>query len=90
MSDFEFVTIVPSGGTPIRIADQRGAPLPTTGTGPLVFGTGATLNDPILNYAVINNAEIFNPVINGSTFVGPMNVEPLMTGLKISALLMTA
>lgn len=44
----QFVTLVTAGGTPIRLADQSGAPYATTGTGPLVFASGAALVNPTL------------------------------------------
>jgi hypothetical protein len=62
-----YVTLVPVGGTPVRLADQKGAPFPTTGTGALVFA-----NAPVLN----------NPVINGFSFTGDFNVagDIIVTG----------
>lgn len=44
----QFVTLVTAGGTPVRIADQTGAPYATTGTGALVFANGAALSNPTL------------------------------------------
>lgn len=48
----QYVTLVTNGGTPVRLADQYGAPYPTTGSGSLVFGNGATLTNPTLIGAV--------------------------------------
>jgi hypothetical protein len=44
----KYVTLVPQGGQPVRLADQTGAPWPTTGTGSLVFSRGATLTNATL------------------------------------------
>lgn len=44
-----YVTLVTAGGTPVRLANQNGTPYATTGTGSLVFASGATLTNPILN-----------------------------------------
>ncbi|MFZ5784030.1 MAG: hypothetical protein ACOY4R_27850 [Pseudomonadota bacterium] len=60
----QFVTLVSAGGTPVRLANQKGAPFPTTGTGALVFADAPTLNNPILNGYVITNPPIGLP--NGS------------------------
>lgn len=51
---YQIVTLVTQGGTPMQLADQNGAPFPTTGSGPLVFADGPTLNNPILNGAIFN------------------------------------
>lgn len=53
----QFVTLVASGGTPVRLADQSGTPYPTTGTGSLVFATGPTLVNPILINPTIEPGE---------------------------------
>jgi hypothetical protein len=45
MSNFQYVTLVAVNGTPVRLADQHGAPFPTTGTGALVFANGPTLTN---------------------------------------------
>lgn len=45
----QFVTLVPQGGTPVRLADQRGTPYPTTGYGALVFGNGPQLNNVVIS-----------------------------------------
>src|SRR5262245_24858205 len=60
------VTIVPEGGTPMQLADQRGAPYPTTGTGALVFQ-----NQPVLNRALLNDV----------TFGGSVSFPGLLTGV---------
>lgn len=57
---YQYVTLVVAGGTPVRLANQQGAPYPTTGTGSIVFADGATLN---------------NPTLNGVTFDGPFGFE---------------
>lgn len=56
----QYVTLVTSGGTPVRIANQRGTPIPTTGTGALVFA-----NEPVLN----------NPTLVGVTYEGPQTID---------------
>lgn len=50
----EYVTLVAQGGTPVRLADQTGAPYPTTGSGALVFN----------HRPVIYDATLINPVID--------------------------
>jgi hypothetical protein len=45
ISNFQYVTLVTQGGTPVRLADQYGANLPTTGSGSLVFSNGAVLTN---------------------------------------------
>lgn len=45
MTDQQYVSLVAQGGTPVRLADQRGAPYPTTGSGALVFANGPTLTN---------------------------------------------
>lgn len=61
MPDTLYTTIVTQGGTPIRIADQRGAPYPTTGYGSLVFNNSPTL---------------YNPVLVGVSFSSPFGFAP--------------
>lgn len=61
MPDTLYTTLVTQGGTPIRIADQRGAPYPTTGYGSLVFNNGPTL---------------YNPTLVGFSFSGPFGFDP--------------
>jgi hypothetical protein len=46
--NLQMVTLVSKGGTPVTLADQYGAPFPTTGRGALVFADGATLSDVTL------------------------------------------
>jgi hypothetical protein len=53
MNSLQAVTIVSSGGTPIQLADQRGAPYPTTGYGALVYNIGPHLIDVTLTNAVL-------------------------------------
>jgi hypothetical protein len=65
-----YVTLVGFGGTPVRLADQTGAPFPTTGTGALVFANGATLT----------NVTITGQVIPTPTALGPGSVtNPALT-----------
>src|SRR5690242_18159436 len=71
MPDVQYVTLVAQGGTPVRLADQTGAPFPTTGTGALVFA-----NAPNLSGVTFGADSIWNghpiPVANGGTgLVGP-------------------
>lgn len=47
-SNYQYVTIVTSGGTPIRVCNRDGSPYPTTGHGALVFNDGARLLHPTL------------------------------------------
>jgi len=56
-----YVTLVGFGGTPVRLADQTGAPYPTTGSGALVFANGA----------VLTNVQITGQVIPTPTALGP-------------------
>ena len=56
MPETQYVTLVTTGGTPVRLATQTGAPYPTTGSGSLVFSLSPTLE---------------NPNIVGGTWVGP-------------------
>ena len=51
----QFVTMVASGGTPVRLADQTGAPLPTTGQGALVFGTNPVLKSTMAAVAIASD-----------------------------------
>jgi hypothetical protein len=59
-----YVTLVGFGGTPVRLADQTGAPYPTTGSGALVFANGA----------VLTNVQITGQVIPTPTALGPGTV----------------
>jgi hypothetical protein len=59
-----YVTLVGFGGTPVRLADQTGAPYPTTGSGALVFANGA----------VLTNVTITGQVIPTPTALGPGSV----------------
>jgi hypothetical protein len=52
ISNFSYVTLVANGGVPVRLADQYGANLPTTGNGSLVFSNGATLTNVVINGTV--------------------------------------
>ena len=54
MADYQYVTLVVAGGTPVRIADQRGAPYATTGQGALVFADGPTLTNAVIDGAVVS------------------------------------
>lgn len=55
MANFQYVTLVAAGGVPIRLADQNGAPYPTTGQGALVFANGPVLTNAQLNGFVLNS-----------------------------------
>jgi hypothetical protein len=62
------ITIVSSGGTPMQLCDQKGAPYPTTGFGALVFNAGPTLIDaillnPLITFDVIKlpGGDFYNP-----------------------------
>ena len=63
---YQSVTIVAQGGTPVHLANQRGAPYPTTGEGALVFSSGATFTNPIF----VNPTASGNFAISGSLTVG--------------------
>lgn len=52
ISNFAYVTLVAQGGIAVRLADQFGASLPTTGNGSLVFSNGATLTNVTINGTV--------------------------------------
>lgn len=66
MSGVEYVTLVAQGGTPVRLANQIGAPYPTTGTGALVFNRNPT----------IYGATLIDPTIEGAAF-SPLVVETM-------------
>src|SRR3569623_1338729 len=61
ITDQQYVTLVPYGGTPVRLANQNGSPYPTTGQGSLVFANGPTLT----------NVTLINPLFEGSFGFGP-------------------
>lgn len=60
MPEVQYVTFVTTGGTPVRIAQQTGAPYPTTGYGALVFARSPTLYNPIINGAVWSGGGVTN------------------------------
>jgi len=60
MTDQQYVSLVSQGGTPVRLADQRGTPYPTTGYGSLVFSNGATLTNPLIVDPVVDFTAIPN------------------------------
>ncbi len=68
-----YVTLVVNGGTPIRLADQRGAPYPTTGTGSLVFAEDAVLTNPTLNGFTIDPD--FPITVTTLTVAGDLNAQ---------------
>jgi len=59
MPETQYVTLVTTGGTPVRLATQTGAPYPTTGAGSLVFS---------------NEPTITNPTFVGATWEGPQTI----------------
>ena len=59
----QYVTLVAQGGTPVRLANQQGAPYPTTGTGALVFATSPEFINPIITGRV----ELANGVVDAPT-----------------------
>lgn len=59
-ANFQYVTLVAAGGTPVRICNRDGSPLATTGSGALVFNTGASL---------------VRPVIDNPTWIGPQTIN---------------
>lgn len=63
------VTLVVAGGTPVRLADQKGAVYPTTGRGSLVFSDGATLNDVIFDGFSFNGPllGLYREITSGSS-----------------------
>lgn len=79
----QYVTLVAFGGTPVRLADQLGAALPTTGSGSLVFANGPTLTNPVLNGATFNTPFSFAP---GSAAAPSINfIGDTTTGIYHSA-----
>lgn len=71
MPDIQYVTLVAQGGVPVRLADQLGAPYPTTGSGALVFANSPTLTGVTFG-AGSNWQGNPIPVANGGTgLVGP-------------------
>lgn len=48
MATQQYVTLVAQGGTPVRLANQYGAPYPTTGYGALVFNQSPSIYNPVL------------------------------------------
>ena len=74
---YQYVTLVAFGGTPVRLADQSGAPLPTTGTGALVFANGPVLTNATItgDFDITGDVDIAgNLVVTG--FVQGAN-EPI-------------
>lgn len=72
MPQVQYLTLVTTGGTPVRIADQRGSPYPTTGYGSLVFSNGATFDN-----ATFNNTDFTDVVFTGtSTWEGEIIATP--------------
>jgi microcystin-dependent protein len=54
MADYQYITLVVAGGTPVRLADQRGAPYATTGQGAIVFADGPTLTNAVIDGVVVS------------------------------------
>lgn len=91
----QYVTLVAQGGTPVRLADQYGAPYATTGHGALVFNNGptllnvniegATFSDVVIDDVTLTNAALTDPTINGGVLNNvilnsPILNNPIITG----------
>src|SRR5580765_2783281 len=79
----QYVTLVVQGGTPVRLADQIGAPYPTTGQGALVFANGPniqnlTLTNPVFAGGVTATTGTFSGDI--TTTAGAINFLGVTTG----------
>jgi hypothetical protein len=57
----QYVTLVSGGGTPVRIADQKGSPYPTTGYGALVFNINPTIEGGL----IVNGDIVFTGDLQG-------------------------
>lgn len=77
MPEVQYVTLVTLGGSPVRLADQYGAPFPTTGSGALVFANGATLVNATLNSPIFSQPFGFGPgnVFNPAIFFGAADLH---------------
>ena len=73
MTVSQFVTLVAQGGTPVRLADQTGAPYPTTGTGALVFANSPTINNAVFVGGVWTGQPI-GVAYGGTGIAGPSPV----------------
>jgi hypothetical protein len=85
MSNTQFVTLVAQGGTPFRICNVDGSPLPTTGSGSLVFANGGTLTNVTLVAPTITMLSLGGPTITGTvagsaTYSTPTLTAPTITG----------
>ncbi len=67
-----YVTLVAAGGTPVRLADQKGTPYPTTGAGAIVFADAPTIDGATLNSPVIISGDI---VLNSLVVSGSLTAE---------------
>lgn len=82
-----YVTLVAAGGTPVRLADQRGTPYPTTGSGSLVFADaptidGATLTAPLMSTITTASGVLTLPT-GTDTLVGKATTD-ILTNKSIS------
>jgi hypothetical protein len=57
----QYCTLVSGGGTPVRIADQKGSPYPTTGYGALVFNINPTIEGGL----IVNGDIVFTGDLQG-------------------------
>lgn len=97
MSNQQYVTLVAQGGTPVRLADQYGAPYPTTGHGSLVFNIGPTISDATLINTIIrypDDAPLFGTdssllYSNGATLAYPTGMLGMGASLPPATLLDT-
>ena len=76
MTDQQYVSLVAQGGTPVRLADQRGAPYPTTGSGALVFANGATLTSATLENATFTGDLVFAQSVPNITSLKSLTNRP--------------
>ncbi len=82
-SPTQYVTLVTTGGTPVRLANQQGAPYPTTGTGALVFANGPTIDNATLNSATLNGATLNDPLyVYGAPTVADLKALVFATSLS--------
>jgi hypothetical protein len=75
---YQSVTIVAQGGTPVHLANQRGAPYPTTGEGALVFSNGAVLQNVTLTGIIYDLAGV--DVARGSLLAPSITFGGTVTG----------
>lgn len=90
MAVSQYVTLVAQGGTPVRLADQTGAPFPATGTGGLVFANNPTINNAIFVGGTWTGSPI--GVAYGGTGIAGPSTQALdnITGISTNGVLSRA